>query len=111
LLQRNTIKEWLIDSGASAHFTYDIRDFVDYEELKEEVFVTTANSRAQVIGKGTIIIVLSTEDIIRISPVYYISTLISQLLSMGTFFRTVYLYWKRNSIRIMKGSKSFLTFT
>ena len=27
-------KEWLIDSGASEHFTYNINNFVDYEVLK-----------------------------------------------------------------------------
>ena len=41
-------KEWLIDSGASEHFTYDINDFVDYEVLKNHLSVRTANSTAEV---------------------------------------------------------------
>ena len=41
-------KEWLIDSGASEHFTYDINDFVDYEVLKNHSSVRTANSTAEV---------------------------------------------------------------
>ena len=41
-------KEWLNDSGASEHFTYDINSFVDYEELKNHSSVKTANSTAEV---------------------------------------------------------------
>ena len=41
-------KEWLIDSGASEHFTYDINNFVDYEVLKNHLTVKTANSTAEV---------------------------------------------------------------
>ena len=41
-------KEWLIDSGASEHFTYDINSFVDYEVLRNHSSVKTANSTAEV---------------------------------------------------------------
>ena len=41
-------KEWLIDSGASEHFTYDINGFVDYEVLRNHLSVKTANSTAEV---------------------------------------------------------------
>ena len=44
----NNTKEWLIDSGASEHFTYDINGFVDYEVLKNHSLVKTANSNAEV---------------------------------------------------------------
>ena len=47
----NNTKEWLIDSGASEHFAYDINGFVDYEELKNHSLVKTANSTAEVRGK------------------------------------------------------------
>ena len=40
------MKEWLIDSGASEHFTFDINSFVDYEVLKNHLSVKTANSTA-----------------------------------------------------------------
>ena len=68
-------KEWLIDSGASEHFTYDINNFVDYEVLKNHSSVRTANSTAEVRGRGTVIIVLTTGEIVRISPVYHVPTL------------------------------------
>ena len=46
--ETDNTKEWLIDSGASEHFTYDINRFVDYEELKNHSSVKTANSTAEV---------------------------------------------------------------
>ena len=83
-------KEWLIDSGASEHFTYDINGFVDYEELKNHLSVKTANSTAEVRGRGTVIIVLTTGDVVRISPVYHVPTLSCQLLAMGKFLQSGY---------------------
>ena len=104
-------KEWLIDSGASEHFTYDINNFIDYEVLKNHSSVKTANCTAEVRGKGTVILALNTGEIVRISPVYHIPTLTCQLLAMGKFLQSGYTSTGNNkSIRIMKGSKSFLTF-
>ena len=101
----------MIDSGASEHFTYDINGFVDYEELKNHSSVRTANSTAEVRGRGTVIIVLTTGDVVRISPVYHVPTLSCQLLAMGKFLQSGYASTGNNkSIRIMKGSKTFLTF-
>ena len=107
----DSTKEWLIDSGASEHFTYNINNFVDYEVLKNHSSVKTANSTAEVQGRGTVIIVLTTGEVVRISSVYHIPTLSCQLLAMGKFLQSSYTSTGNNrSIRIMKGSKSFLTF-
>ena len=78
-------KNWLIDSGASAHFTNDMNDFDEYQELKNPWLVKTANSSAQVIGQGTIIILLNMGELLRISPVHYIRSLTCHILSMGVF--------------------------
>ena len=105
------MKEWLIDSGASEHFTFDINSFVDYEVLKNHSSVKTANSTAEVQGRGTVIIVLTTGEVVRISPVYHVPTLSCKLLAMGKFLQSGYTSTGNNkSIRIMKGSKTFLTF-
>lgn len=47
---------WLLDSGASRHFTSDINDFVEYEPLDVPLRASTANGVASIIGKGTVII-------------------------------------------------------
>jgi len=36
-------KDWMIDSGASLHFTGEIDDFVDYTEINHKFGVNTAN--------------------------------------------------------------------
>jgi hypothetical protein len=103
-------KEWLIDSGASAHFTNNINDFVECEELMSQTFVRTANSSAQIMGKGTVILSLSTSEVVRISPVYYIPSLNCQLLSMGVFLRAGFTSTGNNMpIRIMNGRRPVLT--
>ena len=40
--------------------------------LTNHLSVKTANSTAEVRGRGTVIIVLTTGDIVRISPVYHV---------------------------------------
>ena len=50
----NTPAEWLLDSGASMHFTNDIYDFVDYQIITP-IKVVTANGSTQVKGKGAVI--------------------------------------------------------
>jgi hypothetical protein len=80
--------------------------------MEGKMFVKTANSSARIKGKGTIIMLLSTGEAIRISPVYYIPELNCQLLSMGTFLQDGFIsVGTKNSIRIVKGNKPFLTFT
>ena len=43
------IASWIIDSGASQHFTYDINDFIKYMPFQTPGMVRTANSKAQII--------------------------------------------------------------
>ena len=71
--KNETEAEWMLDSGASWHFTFDINDYVDYETTAE-VLVRTANSFTKIIGKGTVIITVDGKTV-RISPVYHIPDL------------------------------------
>jgi len=68
-------KEWIIYSGASLHFTNSVNDFIDYEVLEDKKFIKTANSSAHIEGKGTILSVLSTGEVLRIYPVYHVPNL------------------------------------
>src|SRR5258708_7336030 len=104
-------KEWLIDSGASLHFTNSLDDYVHYEQMTSQILVKTANSSALLRGKGTVILMLSNGERIRINPVYYIPDLTCQLLSMETFLKNGYsCIGSKASIKIMRGPKTFLTF-
>ena len=47
---------WLLDSGASSHFTSDIKDFVEYHDFPSPHYTQTANGKAPIIGHGTVLI-------------------------------------------------------
>ena len=81
-----TEAKWMLDSGASRHFTFDINNYVDYETTAE-VLVRTANSFTKIVGKGTVIITVDGKTV-RINPVYHIPDLNCCLLSLGQFLRS-----------------------
>ena len=56
------MQEWMLDSGASFHFSGDINDFVNYTQIETKVPLKTANSSTSIEGKGTIILALSTGE-------------------------------------------------
>jgi len=104
-------KDWMIDSGASLHFTGEIDDFVDYTEINHKFGVSTANSSATVVGKGTIILMLDSGSTIRLQPVYHVPGLTSRLLSMGTFLAQGFqAIGTQSFIRIVRAGQPFLTF-
>jgi len=102
--------EWLADSGASMHFTFDINDFVEYQELAQKIPVSTANSSSHIIGKGTVVLLQNGESI-RIFPVYYTPDLTVQLLSLGVFMQMgFHIAGTREYIAVMQKTKPFLLF-
>lgn len=82
---------WLLDSGASLHFTNNMDDFVEYEPIDDQMAVATANGVAFIKGQGTVILNCANPQgdaaTVRISPVYYIPELTARLLSLGTFLQ------------------------
>ena len=47
---------WLLDSGASRHFTGDLGDFASYQTLKHKHYAKTANGIAEIAGIGTVLL-------------------------------------------------------
>ena len=79
---------WMLDSGASCHFTNDINDFVEFEEnVGPEWVVRTANGSTSIAGKGTVIFTVNGERV-RLYPVFYIPDLNDRLLSLGQFHQS-----------------------
>jgi len=83
---------WVLDSGASAHFTYDINDFIEYEKLapKDREPVRTAAHTIYVEGKGTILLKHKVGDKLvttRLYPVLHVPDISARLLSMGEFLK------------------------
>ena len=105
-------QEWMLDSGASFHFSGDINDFVDYTKMENKIPLKTANSSASIEGKGTIILALSTGEKVRIYPVFYVPSLTCKLLSLGTFLQDGFqAIGVAHFIKVIRGSLPFLTFT
>jgi hypothetical protein len=82
-VKNETPAEWLLDSGASMHFTNNINDFIDYQVIKP-IKVVTANRSTQVTGKGAVILTVG-DKAIWIEPVYHIPDLTTKLISLGEF--------------------------
>jgi len=91
--------EWMIDSGASNHFTFDKNDFVEYETITRPIQVQAATATTKVAGKGTIILI-ANGSAYRIGPVYHVPELNCRLLSLGQFHRSR--LYSRGSAREIK---------
>ena len=103
--------EWLADSGASMHFTFDKNDFIEYQELVQKIPVSTANSSSQIVGKGTVVLLLQNGESIRIFPVYHTPDLTVRLLSLGVFMQMgFHIAGTREYIAVMQKTKPFLLF-
>ena len=83
---------WLLDSGASAHFTFSKNDFIEYTSFSESerLPVRTAAHQIFVEGSGTVLLRhYINESLVttRIHPVLYIPAMSTRLLSMGEFLQ------------------------
>ena len=54
--------EWMLDSGASAHFTPVFSDFIAFIKFKEPLRVNTAASPLKQLGFGTVLLHTSVKD-------------------------------------------------
>ena len=80
---------WILDSGASLHYTGDINDFIEYAPLEKPIKAATATTTStDIIGVGTVLMTIEgSEHMIRVAPVYFVPDLSSRLLSLGVFLR------------------------
>ena len=93
----NGLIPWVVDSGASVHFTGDKSDFSELKLFteKERPLAQTANGAAAIHGTGTVFIktyVDNTPDkmtttISHLSPVFYMPSVGVHLLSMGQLLK------------------------
>ena len=105
------VNEWMLDSGASMHFTNDMNDFVEYQPIPP-ISVKIAINSVSVKGKGTIILGTEKGEFVRIYPVYYLEGLSNRLLSLGTFLQNgLYLRGSSHSISLYDNrNEKFLSF-
>ena len=105
--------DWILDSGASLHFTGDMNNFIDYIPLENNITPNTATSEnTQIIGKGTVMMAVEgSEHMVRIAPVFYVPDLSMRLLSLGVFLRGgLQLNGNTERISLLQNGQEFLTF-
>ena len=85
---------WLLDSGASRHFTGNRDDFADYQALNYKLYAKTANSKAEIIGVGTVLLWTvdrnGEEAIVTLAQVLHMPSANARLISMGEFLTSGY---------------------
>ncbi|KAA0048396.1 ty1-copia retrotransposon protein [Cucumis melo var. makuwa] len=73
---------WILDTGASRHFCTNLELLHDYEDTTDEEYVFMGNSAtARVIGKGKVILKLTSGKTLSLSNVLYVPSLRRNLVS------------------------------
>ena len=93
--------DWLLDSGASQHFTNDMSDFTDYQPIESQKINTTAkHAPLEIKGKGTVFLnhYVQTpqgwlEKTTHLYPVFYIPGLSIRLMSVGVLLNNGFLMY------------------
>ena len=100
---------WMLNSGASWHFTYDTNDFIELEAITP-LPIYTANGQTEITGKGTVIFMVD-RCTIRVYPIYYIPDIKTRLLSLGQFLQSrLHSRGSAHDITLYKGQEELLTF-
>jgi len=86
---------WLLDSGASRHFTGDIGDFASYNALKRAHYTKTANGVVLIAGIGTVLLQCldhnsGDEKVITLTQVLHMPGATAHLISMGEMLQCNY---------------------
>ena len=86
---------WLLDSGASHHFTGDIGNFASYNALKRAHYAKTASGVALIAGIGTVLLQCldhnsGDEKVITLTQVLHMPGTIAHLISMGEMLQCNY---------------------
>ena len=111
LRDESRIHGWLLDSGATAHFTNNLDDFIDYEPYNddERPTIQSANTLAYAEGHGTVLVkhfVGQSPRLLRLTNVIYASSFHSRLLSMTLFLlQGLRVEGDARRISLLKGSK------
>ena len=71
--QKKNEDMWLLDSGASAYFTYNFNTFVKYQPYTKPCHSQMANGLAPVLGEGSVP-TCSNGNVVQLSPMIYMPT-------------------------------------
>ena len=79
---------WLLDSGASCHFTGNLGDFASYQVLKHKHYTKMANGVAEIADIGTVLLQCldhntGDEKVVKLTQVLHMPGASAHLISMG----------------------------
>nr|XP_016445685.1 PREDICTED: uncharacterized protein LOC107770860 [Nicotiana tabacum] len=79
------MKDWVLASGATRHICANKKDFVSYTQVEEgEEVVYLADSRTtQVLGKGTVLLKLTSGKNLALNDVFHVPSIRTNLVSVG----------------------------
>jgi len=115
--------KWIMDSGASRHFTHDLNDFAEYETEGNFSYVQTAaaHTRLDVKAKGTVKIQVWIDgtwrsnktprryEIFELKEVLYVPGLHQRLLSLGALLQQgLSIFGEDDDLVFYKDSKAVL---
>ena len=83
---------WLLNSGATSHFTHDLNNFIEYYKLQshERIPISIMSNKIYVVGEGTMLLKHyqgAKLVITHLTRVLYIPEITTHLLSMGMFLQ------------------------
>ena len=86
---------WLLDSGASHHFTSNLRDFASYQELKHKHYAKMANGIVEIAGIGMVLLWCldhntGDEKVVKLTQVLHMPGATVRLISMGEMLLCIY---------------------
>jgi Integrase core domain len=89
--KRKKLQHWIMDSGASLHFTNSLNNFAEYT-IGEYGHAITATTVVKITAVGTVLLAHNIRgqdktQITRVYPVYYFEGLKTRLLLMGTLLQ------------------------
>ena len=102
--------EWMLDSGASAHFTPVFSDFIAFIKFKEPVRVNTAASPLKQLGFGTVLLHTSVKNkkgfkiqkTLQIRDVCFVPHITQRILSLGDFLsQGMRIYGNEHSLNLI----------
>jgi hypothetical protein len=105
-------EQWLLDSGASLHFTFNKDDLIDIEELEHPIPLKTANSMTKITAKGMALI-RQYNKLYKLDSVYYMPDLNQRLISLGQLHNDGFESYGNNQRIVVedKEGNRFLSFT
>ncbi len=112
--KEHTNNMWLLDSGASAHFTNNISDFIDYTPIakSDRMPVKTVAHTIYVEGTGSALLkhyIANKLITTRVYPVFYIPSMSMHLLSMGVFLQQgLHILGNSQHINLLDNSKTIV---